>query len=161
MKYSPLKRNTLLKSTKGFSRSSSFIPLKKTRLRKSSPSQVEGIWSLTEADSKFSMYIRDRDKRCQKCGTNETLTCSHFNNREHSTTRFDPENNDTFCLLCHSEIEILKKPGQWYYEWKRNQLGETKFLALHERGKQEGNRLISIIGCMYLLKDFNIKEISW
>jgi len=72
-------------------------------------------WKTITADTKFSLFIRGRDKVCQypSCGRGEPLDCSHFFERGNSGTRFDPLNCIAFCREHHSEWEKRKK-----YEYK-------------------------------------------
>lgn len=114
-------------------------------------------------DSEFSRWIRNRDKRCLKCGSTEDLTNSHFHGRDHSGTRYHQKNCDTLCKWCHSIWEYEKKPGQEYYEWKLRQLGEVKFKELEQLANTKVLRYDAIVECMKFLADNpinNLKEIN-
>lgn len=57
---------------------------------------------LKEADRLFSLYIRQRDKRCLRCGkTDATLQCHHLLGRAYRKVRFDPRNGASVCYGCH------------------------------------------------------------
>ena len=60
------------------------------------------IWSTKKADIEFSKWIRKRDGKCMRCGTINNLTCSHFWVRQHSATRYNPDNCVAVCWMpCH------------------------------------------------------------
>lgn len=88
---------------------------------------------LAQADSKFSIIIRQRDGKCLRCGTTYLLTCSHFYKRSIYVLRFDPENCVTFCLHCHDEWES-KKDGE-YKVFMMALLGLHRYQLLEERSK--------------------------
>lgn len=82
-------------------------------------------------DDAVSLFVRNRDKRCVRCGSDKALTCSHFYTRNARSVRWDLENLDTVCWGCHSYWE-RRKNGE-YLDWKKKQLGTTRFLALRKR----------------------------
>lgn len=148
-----MKRNTPLKHTpfkpksydlevqKQLSTNKGYIyPMKSTiHLKRYRTQTVQGIkigdktlklWSLRFADYEWSLWIRIRDKKCQKCGSTENLTNSHFHRRGHNSVRFHPDNCDTFCLFCHAEWEAEKKGA--YKDWKIKQLGQERFDSLEK-----------------------------
>lgn len=60
---------------------------------------------LKEADRLFSLFIRQRDGRCLRCGkTDTTLQCHHLISRTYRKTRFDPRNGATVCFGCHKYL---------------------------------------------------------
>lgn len=87
------------------------------------------------ADTKFSQYIRQRDKMlCQynfKCykGTQGSQT-SHCFKRRHESVRFDPDNCDWCCASCHNFVENHPDGQKTLEEWKKKQLGEQGFNRL-------------------------------
>lgn len=115
MKQTPLKRKTPLKKKKG-----SWSKAAKKRRKK-------GEWSTKHADTKFSIWIRDRDGKCLRCGTKDGLTCSHYHIRKHSATRFDPKNCIALCWPCHQDWE---GPKNGYTEFMISWLGKDEFLEL-------------------------------
>lgn len=138
-----LKRTTTLQSNTRLKSSSK-------RIAKSRPAK-EGLWSEKEADSKMSNFVIARDGRCLRCQSTYDLTNSHFHGRAISATRYDAENCDTLCKWCHTHWEIMKQPGQEYYEWKVNQIGELHFIYLEAKAKTYYSRTQSIKDCMELL----------
>lgn len=69
------------------------------------------IWNLARADSEFSKWIRNRDKKCMNplciCGLNyigapiAELQCSHYYDRNVWLVRFDPRNCIALGPACH------------------------------------------------------------
>ena len=94
-------------------------------------------WSTKNADTKFSIYIRERDKMCVRCGKKEYLQCSHFWARGNSATRYDPDNCDTLCYGCHygnARGWERCKAGA-YRDFKLAQLGENRYNELRKRAE--------------------------
>jgi len=120
VKYSPLKRSSLKRSTK---RMRSFREIKGEK----------EVWQVPEADSKFSKDIRQRDQICLNCGSTRFLTCSHYHKRQIWNTRFDPENCITLCVECHNSWENQK--DGIYKDFMFSWLGEERFYKLEERSK--------------------------
>lgn len=115
------------------------------------PRQKPKIWSLTKADTEFSIFIRKRDKKCVRCGSTKRLTCSHFWARQHKGTRFDLENCDTVCWMpCHKYHWEKEKQGA-YRDFKINQLGMARYQALEARARGTYPQDRAIIDCMKLL----------
>lgn len=115
-----------------------------------------GIWSTTTADSKFSLFIRQRDGACKRCGAKEYLTCSHFWMRSHSATRFDPENCIALCAgpysnQCHETWEHRK--NYEYKEWMIGWLGQDKYDALERRARSYKNRAEAVAECKEQLNE--------
>lgn len=116
------------------------------------------IWFSARADSEFSRWIRNRDKKCLLCGGTEKLTNSHFHGRDNSLTRYHPLNCDTFCEPCHSLMEHEKNEGQQYYIFKLKQIGQEKFAQLAEMATKIISRETVIIDCMKFLLINNHKN---
>jgi hypothetical protein len=98
---------------------------------------------IDKADTQFSYYIRLRDKRCVRCGSQVRFNIggypnshenSHYQSRGHEATRFDPENCDTLCYACHANWGSRDKEG--YRNFKIKQLGQEGFDALILRSNQ-------------------------
>lgn len=94
-------------------------------------------------DRLMTEYIKKRDKGlCQynfKCfkGTPGSDN-SHFQKRRKETVRFDPENCDFTCRVCHDFVE---KGGQEILEeWKLKQLGQYRYNALILRANKIGKK---------------------
>lgn len=88
---------------------------------------------LDPADEAFSWWIRLRDMKCVRCGSEvrlnalglpNTHTNSHFFKRGHEGTRFEPDNCDTLCTGCHGYWETDGRDE--YTRWKLGQLGEQR-----------------------------------
>ncbi len=108
------------------------------------------LWTSTKADKLFSIYIRERDKRCFFC-PNKATQNSHFWGRGSSATRYDPLNCDGICGGCHMRHEGSKQG--LYREKKINQLGEREYAALEKRARSVMKRRDAILACMNLLKN--------
>lgn len=52
-------------------------------------------------DIAFSLFIRNRDKRCLRCGSQSKLQCAHIFSRTARSVRWDPLNALTLCWNCH------------------------------------------------------------
>ena len=62
----------------------------------------------TQLDKEFSIYIRNRDKKCFTCDAElefKKLQAGHFVSRKHTATRFDEDNTHAQCISCN----IFKK----------------------------------------------------
>ena len=102
-------------------------------------------WKLKDADRHFSLFIRQRDGKCIRCGDTKEkarLQNSHFWGRIRKNTRYDPENCDTLCATCHyrgsSDRGIVaweeEKQGA-YRVFKLEQLGQERYDALEARAQ--------------------------
>lgn len=155
MKTSPLKRKTnWLKTYKPLQRKSFLrIPQKKI-------SDVDNeIWTSSEADKKFSLFIRKRDGKCLNCFTRFNLTCSHYYGRSHWATRYCPLNCITLCINCHTEWEHKKK--NVYLDFMKTILGNM-FLLLEEKSTIRMRQQVAIVECMsWLQKVEEVSEIKY
>lgn len=118
--------------------------------------KINRIWSSKKADTEFSKFIRNRDKKCVKCGRAESLQCSHFWSRNNSATRYLPENADTLCYACHYGNcwgwEYQKQGA--YMKFKEKQLGIDGYKALEKIANSTVKRKDSILQLMYLLNAY-------
>lgn len=64
-----------------------------------------------KCDRLFSIYIRARDKVCQKCGRVENLQCAHLVSRGYMNTRWDDRNAIALCMGCHKFF--THRPIEW------------------------------------------------
>ena len=111
------------------------------------------IWSSAKADSEFSRFIRNRDKRCFFC-PNPATQNSHFWGRNSSNTRYDPRNCDGICGGCHMRHEGNKHG--LYRDMKIKQLGEEGYNELRRFYYQQPmTRREAIIKCMEFLTNPN------
>ena len=76
-------------------------------------------------DDLFSKYIRNRDKKCLRCGRESTLQCAHVAGRRSLAGRWNENNAITLCYACHLRwshqnpvefAEWLKETYPQYYE---------------------------------------------
>ena len=78
-----------------------------------------------QADKLFSQHIRNRDQRCQNCGTFDRLQCAHLISRSYKSIRTDEENAVALCSSCHTYF--THRPLEWL-EWI-----EVEFPGRYER----------------------------
>ena len=52
-------------------------------------------------DGMFSRLIRERDGKCERCGTTERLQCAHVHSRRYMNTRWNLLNAMALCVGCH------------------------------------------------------------
>lgn len=109
-------------------------------------------WKTVTADTHFSLFIRGRDGRCQYpgCYRTEGLDCSHFFERHHSGTRFDPLNCIALCRDHHTEWERQKKYE--YKEFMVNRIGAEAYAAMERRAWTYKNRGEAVQECMAALQ---------
>lgn len=98
------------------------------------------IWELSKADKEFSLFIRNRDGKCQNplcvCGLNysgapiQSLDCSHYYDRGIWLTRFDPDNCIALGRRCHQMLEEKKDDE---YKWiMERRLGKKEFSRMQK-----------------------------
>ena len=64
------------------------------------------------ADEQFSLYIREKERRCFTCGTTRNLQCGHLISRSFISTRWVEDNGHAQCVECnqrHEEDESIYK----------------------------------------------------
>lgn len=83
-----------------------------------------------EADRLFSLWIRARDGRCQRCGTTRDLDCSHHITRERLAVRYSPDNACAHCRGCHV---FLTHHGALHVEWIIGHIGAEAYDDLMDR----------------------------
>lgn len=60
-------------------------------------------------DKAFSLYIRNRDQKCMRCGrSNVPLFCMHYHSRVARSVRWDEHNAIAGCYGCHRFLESRK-----------------------------------------------------
>lgn len=59
---------------------------------------------LKEADRLFSLFIRERDGACRRCGGTYALQCHHLIPRVYRKVRFEPDNGVSLCSACHMYV---------------------------------------------------------
>jgi len=96
---------------------------------------------LKEADRVFSLYIRNRDKRCVCCNATERLQCGHLIKRGRRSIRFHEKNCNCQCASCNVKHNyypefytnwFIKKYGLCEYEALINQSKEVKKFTVSE-----------------------------
>lgn len=110
------------------------------------------LWNKERADTQFSLYIRNRDKRCMNpsCQSGysrsapvEVLQCSHYWGRAILISRYDPDNCFSLCDGCHKMWENTKQ-GR-YTEVMIRWLGAKRFNALRRRVEKYQHQNIPFI----------------
>ncbi len=82
------------------------------------------LWSIKKADIEFSKWLRNKIGKCEKCGTTEGLTNSHYIGRSQYATRYLELNCDCLCFSCHAYFEDRKMFE--YRDWKIAKHGEEE-----------------------------------
>jgi 5-methylcytosine-specific restriction endonuclease McrA len=81
--------------------------------------------TINRLDILFSKWIRNRDKKCLRCGRTDTLQCCHIAGRRSLAGRWNDKNCITLCYACHLRwshqnplefAEWLKKDLPEFYE---------------------------------------------
>lgn len=78
-------------------------------------------------DREFSLFIRERDRVCQRCGKDRNLQCAHIVSRTYRKTRWDPDNAMALCFGCHKTFT------HWPLEWEAfviTRMGEEGYREL-------------------------------
>ena len=122
---------------------------------------------IDKADTIFSQYIRLRDKKCVRCGSEVRMkkglpvshACSHYWGRGKEGTRFEPDNCDTLCFGCHERWGHGDERDD-YRAFKIKQLGEKRFKSLMIQAYQykKKDRKMSLMIAKELLKTLNKKN---
>jgi len=81
-------------------------------------------------DKEWSLYVRNRDKVCQKCGSSSSLSPHHAFGRRHRATRWDVFNGITLCYPCH--IHWAHRDAAGFSVWFEKRIGEHQFSRLAE-----------------------------
>lgn len=85
-----------------------------------------------KADTVFSQFIRLRDGKCMRCGSEIKVNdkglpishqASHFQGRGKEATRFDGENVDCLCGACH--MYFTSHPAE-HVAWQIKYKGQEK-----------------------------------
>lgn len=92
------------------------------------------IWTRERADSEFSKFIRERDPKCVRCRSRKSDDCSHYFEKGSSSclVRFDPDNADGLCRLCHP---LWEGRHGGYTEYKLKIIGPQRLMDLQKRAK--------------------------
>lgn len=89
-------------------------------------------------DTEFSLFIRERDRICQKClrGPDEVqLQCAHIVSRSYTKTRWYPPNAMALCSGCHVTFT------HWPLEWEGfvvARIGEDEYRRIKLMAQETG-----------------------
>lgn len=117
---------------------------------------MQKILTTDQADRLFSKLIRERDPICMRCHVRPSSDCSHFWERGHSATRFDPDNADGLCRGCHQLWEGRRNGA---IPFKIKQLHGKKYRELERKHHTIMKRDDAIITFMKLLDDSQGKKV--
>lgn len=104
-------------------------------------------WLKKEADRVFSIWIRNRDKRCVTCGNRNNLQNGHYVSRSINILRYDERNCNAQCVGCN----VFKRGNmdeyalfmiRTYGEAILSELGAIK-RQLHQFSRQELEEIIA------------------
>lgn len=82
-------------------------------------------------DAVFSVWVRNRDKKCVLCGTTNQLCNGHLLKRGKHATRFDEKNCNCLCMSCNYRDEF---DHDLYVSWFLEKYGEREYLDLVKKG---------------------------
>ncbi len=122
--------------------------------------KLEKVWSLRIADRYFAQFIVERDGKCLRCKRTGRLECSHFWNRTHWATRYDPDNCISLCCPCHagnSKGWEYEQQGE-YRDFMTERLGKEKYDLLEAKHREFKSKRETIKECMYWLKPYRKKQ---
>ena len=81
-----------------------------------------------ELDNAWSTYVRNRDKKCCKCGSFGPVSAHHAFGRRHRATRWDVINGVGLDFYCH--IQWAHRDPAGFTEWFRGHIGEDQYNRL-------------------------------
>lgn len=101
-----------------------------------------------KADTKFSLRIRERDRRCTAKDIlpgdcHGVLQAAHIVGRRNHAVRYDPENVHALCARHHYTVDQHGQEGAKYV-WASRLLGEDGWERLMARSQRMGNRRESV-----------------
>lgn len=102
-------------------------------MNKKRKGKTERQKAVDRADRYFSLYIRERDRRCVVCNTTELLTCGHLITRSFYATRWDPMNAFGQCKGCNFRHEHDPHPFTAYF---LRRYGEEVYLELQRKSHE-------------------------
>lgn len=117
-----------------------------------------------KADETFSIYIRLRDKKCQRCGSYGRpdsksrpiigLQASHFWGRAKESVRYDEKNVCALCGGCHM---YLTANPEMHRQFILEKLGKKEYDLLELRAKtfKKKDRELELIIARELLATLN------
>lgn len=87
-----------------------------------------------ELDKAWSLYVRKRDKHCQKCGSSGSISAHHAFGRRHRATRWDVFNGVGLCYPCH--IHWAHRDPAGFTEWFKKQVGQDQYERIADAHNQ-------------------------
>jgi 5-methylcytosine-specific restriction endonuclease McrA len=84
-----------------------------------------------KADVLFSKIIR-HNKGCQRCGSRNSVQCSHIVSRRFSNTRTDTDNAQALCAKCH---QFFTTHPVEFGKWVFSTIGEEKYNQLKRKSE--------------------------
>lgn len=117
-----------------------------------------------KADETFSLYVRLRDRTCQRCGSFGRpdakgrpvvgLQASHFWGRAKESVRFDEKNVMALCGGCHM---YLTANPEIHRQFVLDKLGKKEYdlLELRARTLKKKDRKMELIIAKALLENLN------
>lgn len=92
-----------------------------------------------EADRLFSIFIRQRDRKCMRCWDDYAkveefgLQCCHVVSRKYRATRWDPDNAIAMDFRCHSWQTNWPLEGDAYFDrhFGKGHVAEMRYRALN------------------------------
>jgi 5-methylcytosine-specific restriction endonuclease McrA len=84
-------------------------------------------------DVLWSMAVKARDKKCQRCGSTGSLSAHHVFGRRHNATRWVLDNGITLCYPCH--IHWAHHDVGSFSAWWIDKNGSEKFNWLSAQSK--------------------------
>ena len=101
-----------------------------------------GKIKINKVDSLWAKLVRERDKKCLKCGIKENLQAHHLFGRSRSSVRYQLENGFTLCSSHHvfNPKWSAHRTEQTFREWARKKLGDTAFTLLEKLSEKPYSR---------------------
>lgn len=94
-------------------------------------------------DQLFSLWIRDRDGCCRRCGTTNRCQAAHIVSRRYRAVRWLPENCITLCVGCHHWWHMNPLEAEL---WIISEIGGATFASIRQKAlsmeKQDLDELI-------------------
>jgi hypothetical protein len=81
----------------------------------------------------WSLCVRERDKVCRICGSDQRLSAHHIRSVTHNSTKFDLENGICLCWSCHSQQKFHPERFQ---DSVIDVIGDEKYAALKRKSLQ-------------------------
>jgi hypothetical protein len=86
-----------------------------------------------ELDKLWSLFIRNRDRTCRKCGKTGSTQAAHIFGRGNLSTRWDAANGIGLCFYCH--IYWAHRQPVEFTLWITEELGKAEFDRLKKKAR--------------------------